>query len=89
MFFDIDEYLYIENNQSLAFFLSEPRYKKCEIIKFNWLCYGDSDLLYFKNKSVIERFVKPSFVKSCNIETKSIVNTTNNSLFINKSIINI
>ena len=80
MFFDVDEFLYIENNQTLDEFLSESRYNKCEVIKINWLCYGDNDLLYYENKPVIERFIKNSKFKRCNALTKSIVNVKNNNI---------
>ena len=81
MFFDVDEFLYIENNQNLDEFLSGSRYNNCEVIKVNWLCYGDNDLLYYENKPVVERFIKSSKFKKCNALTKSIVSVRNNLLY--------
>ena len=48
MIYDIGEFLYIENNQSLNKFLSDSRFNNCEVIKNNWLCYRDNELLLRK-----------------------------------------
>ena len=78
LFFDVDEFLYINNNQTLYNFLSEPRYKNCQTIKINWKCYGDNENLYYENNSVQKRFTKQSTSKYCNRWIKSIVNVKNN-----------
>ena len=77
-FFDADEYLYIKSNQTLQSFLLEPRYKHCQTIKINWLCYGDSGFLYYKNNSLQKRFTKISKAKDCNNMVKTIINVKNN-----------
>ena len=78
MFFDADEYLYITNNQTLDSFLLEPRYKHCQTIKINWLCYGDNEYLYYKNNSIQKRFTTRSRTNTYNRWIKSIINIKDN-----------
>ena len=59
-FFDIDEYIYINENKTLENFLNDKKFNKCKLIKFSVQFYGDNDLIYYTNKSVFERFTKPS-----------------------------
>ena len=73
LFFDIDEFLYIQDNHTLNSFLSHPRYKNCQTIKINWLCYGDNEILYYEKGDLQKRFTKKSNAKACNIQTKSII----------------
>jgi hypothetical protein len=66
LYFDFDEYLYIKpiNNKTIGIkeFLSDPKFDKCEAIEFNWLLYGDNDLVHYENKSSIQRFTKPIYI---------------------------
>ena len=55
-FSDVDEYLYIENGLSLRQFLGMKRFDDCEQIGINWMIYGDNNLVYYENKTLIERF---------------------------------
>ena len=63
-FFDIDEFLFIvpQNGTNLTIqqYLDQPVFNSCESVKINWKSYSDSDLLYYENKSVVERFKKLS-----------------------------
>ena len=63
-FFDIDEYLFLMpingTNIKIQQFLDQPKFDHCETIKINWKSYSDSELLYYENKSVLERFTKLS-----------------------------
>ena len=76
-FFDIDEYLrmHSENNTiiSVKKFLSNPIFNKCESISINWLIYSDNNLLYYDNRSVLERFTTPLYNNRENRLVKSIV----------------
>jgi len=76
-FFDIDEYLrmYSENNSiiSVKKYLSNPIFNKCESISINWLMYSDNNLLYYDNRSVLERFTTPLYKNRENRLVKSIV----------------
>ena len=76
-FFDIDEYLrmHSENNQiiSVKQYLSNPIFKNCESISINWLIYSDNNLLYYDNRSVIQRFTSPCYKNRENRLVKSII----------------
>ena len=76
-FFDVDEYLqmHLEDNKSISIkdYLSNPIFEKCESICINWLIYPDNNLLYYDNRSVIERFTSPNYKHKENRLVKSIV----------------
>jgi len=76
-FFDIDEYLrmHSEDNQiiSVKQYLSNPIFKNCESISINWLIYSDNNLLYYDNRSVIQRFTSPCYKNRENRLVKSII----------------
>jgi len=76
-FFDFDEYLvmYFEEGKNLTLkeFLSNQLFDKCESITFNWLIYNDNDLVYYDNRTFLERFTKPCFEEPLNKYVKSIV----------------
>ena len=77
LLFDFDEFLevHFENNQSLTLneFLTNEIFDKCEAILFNWLLYGDNELIYYDNRSVIERFKEPYYQTRANSFVKSIL----------------
>ena len=58
LFIDIDEYLYINNNCSLNDFLNNKKFENCDNIHINYKDLGDSDLLTYDNRTLIERFNK-------------------------------
>ena len=76
-FFDFDEYLviYFEEGKNLTLkeFLPNKKFDKCEAIIFNWVLYNDNDLVYYDNRTLLERFTKPSFEDPANIFVKPIV----------------
>lgn len=76
-FFDLDEYLrmHSEDNKiiSVQQYLSNPAFKKCESISINWLMYSDNNLLYYDNRSVLERFTSPCYNNKENRVIKSLV----------------
>ena len=64
---DMDEYLYIRND-NLKNYLNNPIFNKCDIIKFHWVHPTDNNHLHYENKSLFERFKGPYkksiFIKS-------------------------
>ena len=58
-FIDCDEYLYIKNNETINSYLSNKRFEKCELVFFNWMVFGDNDLIKYDNRTLNERFKKP------------------------------
>lgn len=61
-FFDIDEFLFVNpvngTNLTIQEMLDQPIYDHCENVKINWISFSDSELLYYENKPVTERFTK-------------------------------
>ena len=55
MFFDFDEYLYIEN-YSLNDFVSLPMFKNCHSIIYFWRTYTDNNQVYYSIESPVKRF---------------------------------
>ena len=78
-FIDIDEYLYIKNNESISSYLSNKRFAECELVFFNWMIYGDNDKIIYENISMSERFQKPKQLFS---QGKSFVRGGINKLLI-------
>ena len=56
IFFDIDEFIHLNNYKSIKDFLDEKKFKDCKLIYFNCVRHTDNDLLYYDNRSVVERF---------------------------------
>ena len=78
-FVDMDEFLYIENNETAKNYFFNNRFDKCEIILFNWLMYNDNDLIKYDNRSLKARFPNPH---SRFPEVKSFVRGYNEKLLI-------
>ena len=58
-FYDVDEYLYIENYTNINQFLSLSKFKNCSSILINWKNYGDNDYIRYKPKPIQNRFIIP------------------------------
>ena len=56
IFFDIDEWIHLENYSNIKDFLNEKRFNKCKLIYFNCFRHTDNDLLYYDNRSLETRF---------------------------------
>lgn len=66
-FFDVDEYLTIVDGKNITEYLSQSIFDKFSLIKINWLCYGDNNIIEPEyDKPVTERFSEP-------VEPKDIV----------------
>ena len=87
LYFDIDEYLeFVDKKITINDYLSQNRFKKCEIIKINWVMYKNEDLLYYENKPLEERFPTPTYVKEDVRTVKSIVrNDSRRNPWVRKS----
>ena len=83
-FLDFDEFIIIQKNKSINDYLYESKFDKCESILLNWEMYGDSDLVKYDNRTMIERFTKP--VRKWN-RGKSLVRTNIDNLIIISTII--
>ena len=55
---DVDEFIYIRQNNKINDFLYNNRFSKCELIFLNWLIYNDNNLIKYENKPLIKRFSK-------------------------------
>ena len=72
-FFDVDEYLMLKpKGVTIQEFMDSPRYKKCELVKFNWKIYTDNDQLDYIDQPLIERFPNESKYTMENRHVKSI-----------------
>ena len=56
LFFDLDEYIHLENYSNIKDFLSEKRFNKCKLIYFNCFRHTDNDLLFYDNRTLSTRF---------------------------------
>jgi len=89
-FCDIDEYIDFTLVSNINEYLSE--FKSVDIIKINWLCYDDNDLIYYDDRPQMERFTRPCgpkhnpYLFNENKHIKSIINTKAKDIdFINGS----
>jgi hypothetical protein len=77
LFFDFDEYLRMHfeegKNIGLKEYLSNNTFDKCEAIVFNWLMYDDNNLLYYDNRTSLERFPNPVYKHPDNKYVKTMV----------------
>ena len=53
---DLDEYIYLKNYKNIKNYLSNKRFKYCQVINLIQLFYTDNDLLYYDNRTLQERF---------------------------------
>ena len=78
MFFDVDEYLIIPKYKNIHDFLNEDKYNNYDIIHVSWVLFDDNDLIYYDNRTLLERFTRPRhFINKSfnilNIHIKSIL----------------
>ena len=73
-FFDIDEYLILEEKHlTIQQFLDNPRFNNCDNVKINWRVFTDNDQLDYINKPLIERFPEETEYKFENSHVKSTI----------------
>ena len=77
LFFDFDEYLRMHSEDGkiigLKEYLSNKIFDKCEAIVFNWLMHDDNNLVYYDNRTSIERFPNPLYKHGANGYVKPMV----------------
>ena len=56
IFYDIDEFIYLNNYKNIKKFLNQKIFNDCEVICLNWIEHTDNNKLYYENKSLFERF---------------------------------
>ena len=56
--FDMDEFIFLKNFKNIKVFLNDKRFKKCNLIHFNRVFHTDNNQIYYKNKSLFQRFPK-------------------------------
>lgn len=75
-FFDVDEYLIMNDYDNIKDYLSTFDIDDTDVIKVNWMCYGDCEKLHYEDKPLNERFDKPieyDSERNANLHVKSIV----------------
>ena len=73
-FYDFDEYLeFVDKNMTIKDYLSLDIFNKCDVIKIHWLMFFDNGLLHYDNRTLKERFPKPTYNCFMNKFHKSIV----------------
>ena len=58
IFFDMDEFIYLNKYINIKLFLNKPKFNKCQVIHLNWVMHTDNNFLRYYNKSLVERFPK-------------------------------
>ena len=61
MFFDIDEYIFLRNYSKVTDYLNQKIFEKCQKIQLNWYVHTDNNLIYYDNRSLIERFPEKKY----------------------------
>lgn len=59
LFFDIDEFLFVNGAPNLNAYLADRRFDAYDMIHLNWLCYGDGGQLTNDGRGVLQRFTEP------------------------------
>lgn len=59
-FFDCDEFLtFVDKNDDIHSFLNQELFESYQIVQFNWMIFGDNEMLDNDGRNVIERFPNP------------------------------
>ena len=58
-FFDIDEFLFLNNCRNVEEYLSDKAFKDFDMIHLNWLLFGDCGMIYDNGLPVLARFKIP------------------------------
>ena len=67
IFYEVDEYIHINNLSNIKQYLSCNKFNNCESIQLIWNMHTDNNQIYYENKSLKDRFpnsIKISTVKS-------------------------
>ena len=83
LFVDLDEFLFInDKDKTITKLMNDSAFKECDSINFNWIMYGDNDLVYYDPRPLMQRFTKP-FQKKVNVGSKTMVKSGLNFQFLN------
>jgi hypothetical protein len=74
IFFEIDEYIHLNNFKNIKKFLNNDKFNNCQKIQLNWIIHTDNNLLYYENRPLKERFPE--------IEDNAKKNNINTTVFI-------
>ena len=55
IFYEIDEYIHLKN-KTIKTFLNDKCFRRCQIIKLNWILHTDNNLIYYDKRTLKERF---------------------------------
>ena len=58
IFYDIDEYIHLQNYHNIKDFLIQKKFNKCQSIYLNWMIHTDNNLKYYDNRSLYTRFTE-------------------------------
>lgn len=78
-FFDTDEFLVLNKDNSIQNYLSRDMFSNAESIQINWKIFDDNNLIYYEDKPLMERFTH--FTNHNCREFKSIIKTGFDDLF--------
>ena len=56
IFYDIDEYIHLNNYTNIKTFLNEDKFHNCKKIYLNWVFHTDNSLFHYENRTLKERF---------------------------------
>ena len=56
IFYDIDEFIHLENYTNIKDFLSEKKFNNCKKIYLNWVFHTDNNLIRYSNIPLQKRF---------------------------------
>ena len=76
IFYEVDEFIHLYNNQKIKTFLEQKIFNKCQVIYLNFVQHTENNLLYYENKPLAIRFpeVEPNARKNTGKQSiKSIV----------------
>ncbi len=88
MFFDVDEYLILPNYKNIHEFLEDEKFKNFNIIHINWIFYDDNNLIFYDNRPLQQRFIRPRHLIDKNFTNnhiKSIIRSKFNRLIFTNS----
>lgn len=69
LFYDMDEFIYLKYYNNIKSFLRQTIFNKCEAIQLNMFFHTDNNQLYYKNKSLFERFPEKRVTKDGVLKT--------------------
>ena len=56
IFYDIDEYIHLNNFSNIKDFLNQKQFNRCKKIYLNWVFHTDNDLIHYENLPLFQRF---------------------------------